>query len=76
MAVVAYPDNFDKMINLAVRLDDSFRRLKHAQEKLGKEVRNPSHKKERDSDTIDWQASDAFKKGKKDQFRKEKDKKP
>jgi hypothetical protein len=29
IAVIAYLDNFDKMINLAVRLDDSFRRLKH-----------------------------------------------
>jgi hypothetical protein len=45
IAVVAYPDNFEEMINLAVRLDNSFRRLKHAQEKPGKGVRNLSHKK-------------------------------
>jgi hypothetical protein len=76
MAVVAYPDNFDEMINLAVRLDDSFRRLEHAQEKPGKGVRNPSHKKERDPDAMDWQASGAFKKGKKGQFKKGKGKKP
>jgi hypothetical protein len=30
MAVVAYPDNFDKMINLAVRLNDSFKRFEYA----------------------------------------------
>jgi hypothetical protein len=53
MAVIAYPDNFDKMINLAIRLNDSFRRLEHAQEKLGKGIRNPSHKKERDPDAMD-----------------------
>jgi hypothetical protein len=35
MVVIAYPDNFDEMINLAIRLDDSFRRLEHAQEKPG-----------------------------------------
>jgi hypothetical protein len=29
-------------------------------------MRNPLHKKERDSDIMNWQASDAFKKGKKD----------
>jgi hypothetical protein len=30
MAMVAYPESFNKMINLAVRLNDSFRRFKHA----------------------------------------------
>jgi hypothetical protein len=29
MAMVAYLDNFNEMINLAVRLDDSFKRLEH-----------------------------------------------
>jgi hypothetical protein len=29
MAVIAYPDNFDEMINLAVRLDNNFKRLKY-----------------------------------------------
>jgi hypothetical protein len=53
MAVVTYPDNFDEMINLVVRLDDSFRRLEHAQEKLGKGIRNPNHKKKRDLDAMD-----------------------
>ena len=38
-------------------------------------MRNPSHKKKRDPDTIDWQASDAFKRRKKDQFKKGKEKK-
>jgi hypothetical protein len=75
MAVVAYPDNFDEMINLVVRLDNSFRRLEHAQEKLGKGIRNPSYKKERDFDAIDWQANGAFRKGKKGQFKKKKRKK-
>jgi hypothetical protein len=65
MAMVAYPDNFDKMINLIIRLDNSFRRLEHAQEKLDKGIRNLSHKKERNPDIMDWQASGAFKKGKK-----------
>jgi len=73
--VVAYPNNFDKIINLAVRLDNSFRRLKHYQEKLNKEIRNPSYKKERNPDTIDWQANNTFKKGKKGQFKKKKKKK-
>jgi hypothetical protein len=76
MAVVAYPESFDEMINLAVRLDDSFRRLEHAQEKPGRGIRNPSHKKERDPDAMDWQASGAFKRGKKGQFKKGKGKKP
>jgi hypothetical protein len=30
MAVVAYPESFDKMINLAIRLNNSFRRLEYA----------------------------------------------
>ena len=54
MAVVAYPESFDEIINLAVRLKNSFRRFKHAQKKLGKGIRNPFHKKERDPDIIDW----------------------
>jgi hypothetical protein len=53
MTMIAYLDNFDEMINLAVRLDDSFRRLKYYQEKLSKGVRNPSYKKERDLNAID-----------------------
>jgi hypothetical protein len=53
MAVITYPDNFNKMINLAIRLNDSFRRLKHAQEKLSKKVRNLSYKKKRDPDAMD-----------------------
>jgi hypothetical protein len=73
--VVAYPDNFNKMINLAIRLNNSFRRLEHAQEKLGKRIRNPNYKKERDPDTIDWQVNSAFKKRKKGQFKKGKEKK-
>jgi hypothetical protein len=63
------------MINLIIRLNDSFRRLKHAQKKLGKGMRNLFHKKERDPNTINWQASNAFKKGKKGQFKKRKEKK-
>jgi hypothetical protein len=51
--VIVYPDNFDEMINLVIRLNDSFRRLEYVQEKSGKKIRNPSHKKERDPDTID-----------------------
>jgi hypothetical protein len=54
ITVIAYPENFDKIINLAIRFNDSFKRLKHAQKKLDKKVRNPSHKKERDLDAIDW----------------------
>jgi hypothetical protein len=38
-------------------------------------MRNLSHKKKRDPDTMDWQASNAFKKEKKGQFKKEKRKK-
>jgi hypothetical protein len=73
--VMVYPDNFEEMINLTIRLDDSFRRLEHAQKKLGKGIRNFSHKKERDPDIMDWQASDAFKREKKGQFKKGKGKK-
>jgi hypothetical protein len=73
--VIAYPDNFNEMINLIIRLDNNFRRLEYAQEKLSKRVRNPSHKKKRDPDVMDWQANDAFKKGKKGQFKKGKGKK-
>jgi hypothetical protein len=76
MTVVAYSDNFDEMINLAVRLNDSFRRLEHYQKKLKKGVRNPSHKKEKNPNAINWQTSNAFKKGKKGQFKKRKRKKP
>jgi hypothetical protein len=65
MAMIAYSDNFNKMINLAVRLNDSFRRLKYYQKKLSKGIRNPSYKKERDLNAIDWQINNAFKKGKK-----------
>jgi hypothetical protein len=28
--VVVYPENFNKIINLTVRFNDSFRRFKHA----------------------------------------------
>jgi hypothetical protein len=52
--MVAYPDNFNEMINLVIRLNDSFRRLEHAQEKLGKKIRNPSYKKDRNPDIMDW----------------------
>jgi hypothetical protein len=52
MAVVTYPDNFNEIINLTIRLNNSFKRLEHAQEKLGKKIRNSSHKKEKDPDTI------------------------
>jgi hypothetical protein len=51
--MIAYPDNFDEIINLTIRLDNSFKRLKHAQKKPSKKVRNPSHKKKKDPDTID-----------------------
>jgi hypothetical protein len=51
--MVIYPDNFDEIINLAVRLNNSFKRLEHAQEKPGKRVRNPNYKKERNPDAID-----------------------
>jgi hypothetical protein len=30
MAVVVYPESFNEMINLAVRFNNSFRRLEHA----------------------------------------------
>jgi hypothetical protein len=73
--MIVYPDNFNEIINLAIRLDDSFRRLEHAQKKLGKGVRNLSHKKEKDLDAMDWQINSAFKKGKKSQFKKGKGKK-
>jgi hypothetical protein len=63
------------MINLAVRLNDSFRRFKHAQEKPSKGIRNPNYKKEKDPDIIDWQISNAFKREKKGQFKKGKSKK-
>jgi hypothetical protein len=53
MAVIAYSDNFNEMINFAVRLDDSFKRLKHYQEKPGKGIRNPSHKKNKDFNIMD-----------------------
>jgi hypothetical protein len=53
MTVIAYPDNFNKIINLIIRLDDSFRRLKHAQKKSDKKVRNPFYKTERDPDIMD-----------------------
>jgi len=66
MAVVAYPDNFEKMINLVVRFNDNFRRLKHAQEKLNKEIHNLSYKKEKNSNAMNWQVNGAFKKEKKD----------
>jgi hypothetical protein len=35
------------MINLVIRLNNSFRRLEHAQKKPGKKIRNPSHKKKK-----------------------------
>jgi hypothetical protein len=73
--VVAYPENFDKIINLIVRFNNNFRRFKHAQEKLDKEIRNLLYRKKRDPDTIDWQANNAFKKRKKGQYKKEKEKK-
>jgi hypothetical protein len=63
--MVAYSESFDKMINLVIRLNDSFRRLKHMQKKLGKGIRNPSHKKKKDPNVMDWQANSAFKREKK-----------
>jgi hypothetical protein len=30
ITVIAYPDNFDEIINLAIRLNDNFRRLEYA----------------------------------------------
>jgi hypothetical protein len=53
MAVVAYPESFNEMINLAIRFNDSFKRLKYAQKKPGKKVRNFSYRKKRDPDIID-----------------------
>jgi hypothetical protein len=76
IAMIAYPNNFNEIINLVIRLDDSFRRLEHAQEKPGKKIRNPNYKKKRDPDIIDWQTNNAFKKKKKGQFKKGKEKKP
>jgi hypothetical protein len=29
IAMITYPNNFNKIINLIIRLDDSFRRLEH-----------------------------------------------
>jgi hypothetical protein len=43
--------------------------------KLSKRVRNLIYKKKRDPDTIDWQANSAFKKKRKGQFKKKKEKK-
>jgi hypothetical protein len=60
---------------LTIRLDNSFKRLKHTQKKLSKGIRNPSHKKKENPNTINWQASDAFKREKKGQFKKGKGKK-
>jgi hypothetical protein len=54
------------MINLAICLNDSFKRLKHAQEKPNKGIRNPNYKKEKDPDIMNWQINNTFKKGKKD----------
>jgi hypothetical protein len=71
--MVAYPDNFNEIINLAIRLDDSFKRLKHAQKEPGKKMRNPIYKKKKDPNTMDWQASDAFKKDKKISLKREKE---
>jgi hypothetical protein len=76
ITVVEYPDNFNAIINLAIRLNNSFKRLEHAQEKLSKRIRNPSYKKKKDPDTIDWQINSAFKKERKNQFKKRKGKKP
>ena len=73
--MVAYPESFDKIINLAVRFNDSFRRFKHVQKKSGKRIYNLLYRKKRDPDIMDWQANNAFKKGKKGQFKKEKGKK-
>jgi hypothetical protein len=53
MAVVAYPESFDKIINLVIRLNNNFRRLKYAQEKSNKRVRNSFYRKERDSNIMD-----------------------
>jgi len=39
-------------------------------------MRNLFYRKERDPDAMNWQASDAFKRKKKGQFKKEKEKKP
>jgi hypothetical protein len=30
IAMIAYPDNFNEMINLTIRLNNSFKRLEHA----------------------------------------------
>jgi hypothetical protein len=73
MAVIAYPDNFNEIINLVIRLNNSFKRLEHAQEKLDKEIRNPNYKKKKNLDTMDWQANNAFKKKKKANLKKEKE---
>jgi hypothetical protein len=53
IAMITYPDNFNEIINLVIRLNNSFKRLEHAQEKSGKKIRNPSHKKKKNPDTID-----------------------
>jgi hypothetical protein len=29
IAIIAYPESFDEIINLVIRLNDNFRRLKH-----------------------------------------------
>jgi hypothetical protein len=73
--VIAYPESFDEIINLTVCFNNSFRRFKHAQKKPSKRVRNLIYKKKRDPDTIDWQANSAFKKKRKGQFKKKKEKK-
>jgi hypothetical protein len=50
--MIAYPDNFNKMINLVIRLDNNFKRLEHAQKKPDKRIRNPNYKKEKNPDAI------------------------
>jgi hypothetical protein len=61
MAVVSYSENFEDMIILAVRLNDSFARLNDL--KKTNLTKYPNKKK--DPNVIDWQHSVIFKKEKK-----------
>jgi hypothetical protein len=51
MAVVSYPKNFQDMVALAVRLNDSFSRLNDL--KRLSPTKYPNKKKERDLDAMD-----------------------
>jgi hypothetical protein len=61
MAVVSYFENFEDIVTLTVRLDDSFTRLNDL--KRTNPTKYPNKKK--DLNIINWQHSATFKKRKK-----------